>query len=420
MLSSFTITQQVEVDLDRASLNKELPSLWRGGAFLVAGCVAYLLLFQSNTLWARAIPLPGGEDGPFGTLRHLFPAEWLRASRDSQLGLLNAGLYLLILASMFATYWLTLRRAIRLHRRSNHALSGISWHGNRPLLYILLVTALGLFVLLWLPGTQSADLHNYIWYGRMLATFGDNPFVHVPLDYVSRDASGWLEHVYWKEVPSVYGPVWVLLAGGLAWLGNLVSSEMWPHLLSHKLLASAAHLVNVALMWRVSGLVAQSYWSSPDAPAIEARGSARIVATLVYAWCPLALIEFGANGHNDALMLTGVIGALWLHLTGRWRLAAIAIGLAALVKVSALLLLPGYLWFLLWERPANYKSPITNYASGGSQTIGNSHEGGLLRVAQALLVVAATWTLFYLPFWEGPGTLRPLLGGPASTLFTNS
>lgn len=41
-------------------------------------------------------------------------------------------------------------------------------------------------------------------------------------------------------------------------------------------------------------------------------------------------------------------------------------------------------------------------------------------MAQALLVVAATWTLFYLPFWEGPGTLRPLLGGPASTLFTNS
>src|SRR5688500_15911625 len=384
MLSNFTITPQVTVDRVE-SLNKELRWLWRGGAFLVAWCVAYLLLFQSSTLWARAIPLPRGDDGLLGTLRRLFPAEWLRASRDTQLGLLNSGLYLLILAILFTSYWLALRRAIRLQRWSNVAQTAMNWHRNRPLWIILLVTALALFVLLWLPGTQSADLHNYIWYGRMLATFGDNPFVHVPLDYVSRDASGWLEHVYWKEVPSVYGPVWVLLAGGLAWLGNLVSSEMWPHLLSHKLWASDAHLVNVVLMWRVSGLVTQSYLSSPDAPAIEARGSARIGATLVYAWCPLALIEFGANGHNDALMLTGVIGALWLHLTGRWRLAAIAIGLAALVKVSALLLLPGYLWLLLWERPANHKSPITNYASGRSQTNGNSHEGDLLSRAHALL-----------------------------------
>ena len=415
--------QQVDIDGENASLNKELRFLWRGGAFLVAGCGAYLLLFQSSTLWARAIPLPGGEDGPFGTLRNLFPAEWLRASRDSQLGLLNAGLYLLILASLFTGYWLVLRRAVRLHRQSNNALSSMSWHRNRPLWLILLVTALALFVLLWLPGTQSADLHNYIWYGRILATFGDNPFVHAPLEYVSRDASGWLEQVYWKEVPSVYGPVWVLLAGGIAWLGNLVSSEIWPHLLGHKMLASGAHLVNVALMWRVSGIVAQRYWSSPDATAIEGPGSARLVATLVYAWCPLALIEFGANGHNDALMLTGVIAALWLHLTGRWRLAAVALGLAALVKVAALLLLPGYLWLLLWDPPTTRlrdRLLASDPQENPKSVLPLSHQNRLLIVAQGLLAVAVTWTLFYLPFWEGPETLQPLAGGPASTLFTNS
>ncbi len=447
MRSNPLLTQAAPADPEHDATGKELRFLWIGGGFLVAGCIAFLILFQSSTLWDRAIPLPGGEDGPFGAVRNLFPAEWLQAGRASPLGLLNAGLYILVLAALFATYWLVLRRALRLRtancelRIANLEVSDLpnSKFPIRILWRILLVTALALFVLLWLPGTQSSDLHSYIWYGRILATFGDNPFVHVPLEYVGRDAGDWLQQVYWKDVPSVYGPVWALLAGGVAWLGNLVSSsDMWPHLLGHKVLASGAHLVNVALMWQVSGLVAQrlpkfkvqrpeskvqsprskvaiSYHVSRFTFHVSRITQAQLVATLVYAWCPLALIEFGGNGHNDALMLTGVLAALCLHLTGRWRLAAFAFALAALVKVAALLLLPGYLWLL-------FQSPKFKVQSSKSkvQNPKSKIQNHLLVVGQALLIMAATWTLFYLPFWEGPETLRPLLGGPASNRFTNS
>ncbi|HYP39778.1 MAG TPA: hypothetical protein VEX13_05400 [Chloroflexia bacterium] len=416
-----------QTDSERAIFNKEMRFLWVGGISLIAGCVAFLLLFQSSSLWDRAIPLPGGDDGPFGAIRHLFPDEWLDARRSSPLGLLNAAIYLVILASLFTTYWLVLWRAFRFQKRGNGPLLSIGGQGNRLLWYILLVTALALFVLLWLPGTQSSDLHSYIWYGRILATFGDNPLVHPPFKYASRDAGDWLSQVYWKDVPSVYGPVWVLLAGGVAWLSNLVSSsEMWPHLLGHKLLASGAHLVNVALMWQVSGLVAERYGcppnsdSSPDrANDVERQRGAQLVATLVYAWCPLALIEFGGNGHNDALMITGVMSALWLHLSGHWRLAAVAFGLAILVKVAALLLLPGYLWLLFWNPPTK-RSSKQSLNSGATESSQFKTQDRLLIITQALLIVIATLTLLYLPFWEGPVTLSPLLGGPASSRFTNS
>ncbi len=418
MCSNRLLAIAAPADCEQDSASKELRFLWIGGGLLVAGCIAYLILFQSSTLWDRAIPLPGGEDGPFGAVRKLFPDEWLEAGRGSPLGLLNAGIYLLILAALFATYWLVLRRALRLKKERNGSLSQISGKDHSILWRVLLVTALALLVLLWMPGTQSSDLHSYIWYGRILATFGDNPFVHVPLEYASRDTGDWLSQVYWKDVPSVYGPVWVLLAGGVDWLGNLVSSsDMWPHLLGHKLLASGTHLANVAIMWHVSGLIAQRYLPLPNSgpvmpreEAVEQQRGAQLFATLVYAWCPLALIEFGGNGHNDALMLTGVLSVLWLHLTGRWRLAAVVFALAALVKVAALLLLPGYLWLLFQSPKSKVQSPKFEIKT----------QKRLFEVGQALLIVGATWTLFYLPFWEGPETLRPLLGGPASNRFTNS
>jgi hypothetical protein len=404
MLSDTQLAQAQQDELEAATDNngaERVRFLWIGGSCLVAMCVAYLALFQSRTLWDRPISLPGGEDGPFEAVRRFFPTEWLGAHRGSGLGLLNVGLYLVILGSLFAAYWLTLRGA---SRRSINAPNG----GNHLLRLILVLTALALFVLFWLPGTQSADLHSYIWYGRILVTFGDNPFVHVPLEYAGRDAGGWLQQVYWQEVPSVYGPVWVLLAGGLAWLGNLISStEMWPHLLGHKLIAAGAHLANIALIWGVSGLVAQRWVQG------EKGRRFRLLATLAYAWSPLALIEFGGNGHNDVLMLTGILAALWLHLAGRWRLTALALALAALVKVAVLFLLPGYLWLLVRGRDHVGKA---NPAQEGKLSL----RSRLSMLGQAMLIILATWILFYIPFWVGPETLGPLLGGPASNRFTNS
>lgn len=384
-----------------------------GGAAALLGYLAFFLLLQSKTLWSRQVPLPGGEEGLFGAIRRLFPVAWLNAERNSTLGLVNAGLYLLVLAWLFAAYWLTLRRLSR-------SLIRAQGHSRRTLWLIVGMTALVLFLLLWTPGSMSADLHNYIWYGRIWAIFGDSPFTHVPMEYAARDAGNWLSFVYWYDVPSVYGPVWVVIAGGIARLAQLFGGDVSLHLLGHKSVASLAHLVNIVLVWRIAGVAAVRHSHNALAtvrPSSVVRRlsspslNSPLFAALIYAWNPLALIEFGANGHNDVLMLTGVLAGLWLHLAGRWRLAVAAMSLAVLVKATGLFFLACYLCFLLWQ-----------WLQGAPKDRAQARKAHrvLRNLAQALGLMLTTWAVCYLPFWEGLKTLQPLAGGPAMNLFTNS
>ena len=284
---------------------------------------------------------------------------------------------------------------------------------------------------------MSADLHNYIWYGRILYDYGANPFLHAPVEYAARDAGRWLDLVYWKEVPSVYGPVWVWLSGGIAWMSDLLGGDISLHLLGHKLLAAIAHLVNVCLVWRVAGSVGSSYWrKSPGSDMKEQdwhlnwQIKSRLGATVFYAWNPLLLIEFGANGHNDVLLLTFMLGGLWLYLAGSWRMAALAFALACMVKASAVLWWPGFLWLLFCNRAVLTTVQAVDVGEHGALNgriraeigVTTKRRGalGMGRVVQAVGIAVATWIICYLPFWEGVQTLRPLVDGPASKLFVNS
>ena len=92
-------------------------------------------------------------------------------------------------------------------------------------------------VLAIVPGVFSTDLFSYIWYGRIFGVFGDNPFTHVPADYAWHDTGNWLQWVFWKETPSAYGPVWVLLAGIVAQIAQAFGGDITFHILGNKLLA---------------------------------------------------------------------------------------------------------------------------------------------------------------------------------------
>jgi hypothetical protein len=68
---------------------------------------------------------------------------------------------------------------------------------------------------------------------------------------------------------------------------------------------------------------------------------------ILYAWCPLPVIEFGQSGHNDALMLLLMLLAVGLALRRRPALSAITLGLACLAKFTPLFGLP--LFLITWE-----------------------------------------------------------------------
>lgn len=379
-----------------------------GGAISLLLYVCYYLLMLSKSLWESPTLVPDKWKTIFRPVRDLFPREWVLTRKGTEPALLNNLLYLVLVAALFAVYLFVV---VRLWKGGSLASSNSGGALRRIMFFTVLVSA----VLFVVHGSLSSDLYSYVWYGRIFTIFGDNPLVNAPADYAWSDRAKWIQWVYWKETPSVYGPVWVWVAGGIARVAQALDGDLVTHLLGHKLVAGVAHLCNVVLVWRVAGLALRKY-GIPFARKLSSTtsnpdhiGAMQVAATVTYAWNPLALIEFGANGHNDVLMLTFVLCALWLHLKGWWPLAVSALAAAVLVKMIAVVLVPGYLWLLLWQGRTE-RLPWDR----------ESWRSGIFRMTQAACLFAGLVVLAYLPFWEGPGVLRSITGGPPATRTVNS
>jgi hypothetical protein len=378
------------------------------GAGTVLLCVCFYVLMLSKSLWESPTLVPDKWKTIFRPIRDLFPREWVFARKGTEPALLNNLLYLVLIVALFALYFYVIARLWRGGILSDKQSGG-------ALRRVLGFTALMLVVLFVVHGSLSTDLHSYAWYGRIFAIYGENPLVSVPAHYAWSDRAEWIQWLYWKETPSVYGPVWLWIAAAVAKVAQAIDGDIVTHLLGHKLVASAAHLCNIVLLWKVVGLTLRKYgmpFVSKAGPAKLDPGhlpSMQVAATVTYAWNPLALIEFGANGHNDVLMLTFVLAGLWLHLKGKWPLAVAALAAAATVKLIAVVLLPGYLWLLLWQRRTE-----------GPASKRESWRSSIARVVQAVSIFGGLLVLTYIPFWAGPEVLKPIIGGPPATRMVNS
>ena len=390
--------------LIRATKSRTFALLLSTGALSFLGYVLFFLLMHSHAIWQSPTLVQDRWKQFLYPINNLFPQVWIRPPVWSEMRLAAAGMFVLLVLALFVIYIYALRRT---------ALPGVITAADSRLAFrtIIAVTILILLLLLVIPGVLSTDLFSYVWYGRIFGVFGGNPFVQVPADYAWHDPGNWLQWVFWKETPSAYGPAWVLIAGVVARIAEAFGGDIVNHVLGYKILADLSHLANTVLVWKVSGILIARHWKRPNVlpeGVTEADWvvGARVTATLAYAWNPLLILEFGVSGHNDVLMLTAVLAALWLHLTGRWRWAVAALAVGMLVKLNTLLFIPGYVWLLFWEA-----------APGGLR---ENLARRLLVVCQSLLILLATSALFYAPFWAGPATLKPIVSGPVAALYANS
>src|SRR5215213_2875595 len=211
------------------------------------------------------------------------------------------------------------------------------------------------------PYLFSNDIYSYIMYGRIAALYGGNPAIDAPIAYAHDAFFPYL--IAWQSTPSVYGPLWALLSHGLTLLVERAGGALWLYLLAYKLAMLAAHLANTVLIWQIVRA-----W----------RPGQQRYAALLYAWNPVALIEFVGNAHNDVLMIGLILLAILCTQRGYWRLALLSLLAAALVKWVAVLLLP--LWAIYWlSRPQTW------------------HER-LLLASQATGIVLVGATMLYLPY----------------------
>jgi hypothetical protein len=337
--------------------------LWPLGYQLSDGpYFTYQFLVSSHVTWDRLYRL-------FGWLPWLSP--WARPPAD-----LLGGLWLVFYAAVFAVYlcaYAVLRWAQRVGSRTERLfLLGVT----------LACTLLFQVVLFSMPGVFTTDMFSYVTYGFIAGSFGGNPFVEYPALYPWLTVANWVPAI-WQFAPSVYGPLWIDLSMAVERLS--VGRSAVEQVQAYRLVANFAHLANVGLF----ALIVRHFTPRAVLPA-----------TLLFAWNPLLLFEFAGSGHNDALMLTAALLAVYLFTRERIAAGIVALAASAMIKYVTVLALPVFLAYWAWQQPTPLRR-LAVFCAGGTL---------------ALLVMA----VLYLPWYQGPDTFRPLLSWTSQPHYANS
>jgi len=162
------------------------------------------------------------------------------------------------------------------------------------------------------PPTESGDVWSYAMYGRMVATYHDNPYRHTPAEYRS-DPIGRRVPAFWLQSRSVYGPLFTgVSAAGMAAAGG---SPLVARLFFQGLAALA---VALALL-------------------LVDRRTRDPVALALLGVNPVVIVSVVNGGHNDGLVGLAILGGVLLVCARRPAWAGAALAAAALVKVAAVL-----------------------------------------------------------------------------------
>ena len=260
-------------------------------------------------------------------------------------------------------------------------------HAHHPFLSVRLVlggTVLLLAVSVAVPPQGSADLWSYSAYGRLVAHDHRSPYRADPDDLAPTDPIGARVAPAWRATSSVYGPAFVALAAGGS---ELAGTSPTANRLFWQGLAAAAVLASLLLLAR----------QGADAGALAFLGLNPAVA--------LTMVN---GGHNDALVGLGVLAGVALANGRRHSMAGAVLGVAALVKVVALLPL-GAVAVWVWRRGDRWAAARTAAVGGGLVVAGYILAGGLTALHPLSSLAgahsrASIWTLL--------GRLAPVLQAP--------
>jgi hypothetical protein len=189
-----------------------------------------------------------------------------------------------------------------------------AWRGALSIRRILAVTLVLHAVAVAVPLFLSRDVYSYAIYGRMVSHHAANPYTDIPAAF-PEDPTYPLVSVDWIDSPSVYGPAFIAVAGGVTAMVQTPASIV----LAFKVLAAVASLATVLLVLAAAKRVV------PERAAF---------AAVLIGWNPVVVFHGVAGGHNDAILGLAVAAGILLLLARRelWATAVLAAG--TLIKVS--------------------------------------------------------------------------------------
>lgn len=281
----------------------------------------------------------------------------------------NLWVHLAVYGLLFAAYLLAIRLVVRgenlTQRRKGakgaEASASTSFHQrllafirgpNGWLFVVASVWLAASFLLLWAtPNGDSHDIYDYIYRGRMQVEKGVSSLAVTPKE---GPRMAFYAYTAWKENVDTYGPLWEYASGGVSWTVNrwLRATGGFPVGISNcpqspvacaALMAWATgyRLLAIGLAgltgWLIYGLVKR------EKPAWALPG------LLVWLWNPAVLLSSALGGHNDGLMLVLLLAAFLAVQRKRWMWALFLLGLAAHVKLTALVWAP-VLGLWLWRQ----------------------------------------------------------------------
>jgi Glycosyltransferase family 87 len=188
------------------------------------------------------------------------------------------------------------------------------------------------------PPRMTDDYFRYAWDGRVQAA-GIDPYRYAPVDpALAPLRDDWLfppgcrdavplpcTRMNHRTSPTIYPPV----AQAAFWLLHVATAPLGPDGGGALALQVAAALLALAttgaLLWLLG------------------RGCGDRRRAVLWAWCPLVVLEAGNNAHVDVLAALLVVLAMGLHVRGRGAWAGAALGAAIATKVLPVLVLPALL-----------------------------------------------------------------------------
>lgn len=292
---------------------------------------------------------------------------WLpRTYQLPSLDIIKAGVWVPALGTAFVLGFMTVVGVYFVaYRLVSRCKTGI---GLILLFAVLFAICLGLMY-----PVNAADLFLYEFQGRILVHHGENPYLHAPAEFTADPEAAFAPR---PDLPAVYGPLWLWLEALVQHIGG---EHRLQRLLLLKIVAVGAHLANSWLIWLLLR----------NKPSRQ-----RVTGTLLYAWNPLILLETAGNGHNDAVMMTCVLLAVFCVQHSRWFWVLPCLMLAGLIKYVSFLWVPLFALLILRQ---------LGFSRRGLSVLGGS---GLLSIG--LLVLA------YTPLWEGADTFGALKAANSS------
>jgi hypothetical protein len=250
------------------------------------------------------------------------------------------------------------------------ALVGLAWRDTykgeqKGRITFILIIGFGILfagTMIFCYPITAIDAFIYIEQSHVLITHHANPLIIPGITFASDPLMALAGQ--WRNVNAPYGPLGILID---AFPTLLAGKDVFLNLI---LLKCMFALMLIGCGWLVYTIV------SEYAPKLA------LAALLLFAWNPLMLFEYSANGHNDVAMMLFVMLAFLAVKKEHLVLAFACIIASASIKYTTALLLPLFFCYGIVHQ--------------------SSRQQRLLYLAKIIGVSALLIIFIYAPFWAGP------------------